>query len=355
MRKFYEKYQGYLPAAFFVGGFLFDLLTTDRIDQTLSLVQQAVYLFLLMLFIYWEIITPNVFKKEKGFLAKLWKWHVELLHFLFGSLLSLYTIFYFKSASLVTSFAFMVFLAVILVINEFPQFQKRGVVIRSALLSLCLSSYMIYLVPVMTGSIGMLSFFLAMSVSMAVYYLLCTRVYRKNQDLPWVQKNMMAPGLIVQLALILLYTIKALPPVPISLKYIGVYHDIQKNGDQFVLNYERDWWRFWQAGAQTYIKREGDKVYCFVSIFSPTQFSDQMHLIWYKKNTKGWNRVDSVALEIRGGRDQGYRGYAYKSNFEAGQWQVRVQTSDQREVGRISFDIVDALGTESRVWRQDLY
>ena len=66
MREFYEKYQGYFPAAFFIGGFIFDLLTTDRIDQGFSLIQQAVYLAFLMLFVYWEVVTPASFQAEKG-------------------------------------------------------------------------------------------------------------------------------------------------------------------------------------------------------------------------------------------------------------------------------------------------
>jgi hypothetical protein len=355
MREFYQKYQGYFPASFFVGGFLFDLLTTDRIDQSFSLIQQALYLFFIFLFFYWEVLTPQSFKKEGSFLYKVWGWHVEALHFLFGCLLSLYTIFYFKSASLMTSFIFMIFLAVILVINELPQFQKRGIMMRSSLLALCLSSYLIYLVPVITGSLGLYPFILAMVLSMSLFYWICVRIQRLTEDTKWVAKNMMLPGLIIQLSFVGLYFFKVLPPVPISLKYIGIYHDIQKQDQSFVLSYERDWWRFWQSGAQTYLKREGDKLYCFVSIFSPTQFSDQMQIVWYYKGRKGWGRRDAIPLQIRGGRDQGYRGYAVKSNFEEGAWQVRVITSDKREVGRIYFDVTQASPLEPRQWRQDLY
>ncbi len=355
MRQLYQKYQGYLPAAFFIGGFLFDIFTTDRIDQAFSLIQQLVYLILLLVFIYWEVLTPKVFLKEGGFLKKVWAWHVEVLHFLFGSLLSLYTIFYFKSTSLVTSFAFMGFLAAILVINELPQFQKRGIMIRAALLALCLSSYFIYLVPVLTGNIGLLSFMVAMAISMSVYYLLCTRIHRRKEDLKWVQRNLLAPGLIVQLVFVTLYVLKLLPPVPVSLKFIGVYHDIKKPENQYVLSYERDWWRFWESGAQTFVRREGDAVYCFVSIFSPTQFSDQIRLVFYKNTTQGWQRRDAIPLQIHGGNDRGYRGYAYKSNYENGDWQVRVLTSDDREVGRISFEVVPADPSTERVWRQELY
>ena len=355
MRRLYAKYQGYLPAAFFIGGFIFDLLTTDRIDQFYSLVQQFLYLFFIMIFFYWEILTPKVFLKEKGFLASFWKFHVEALHFFFGSLLSLYTIFYFKSASLVTSFFFMSFLAGLLIINELPQFQKKGTAVRASLFTLCMSSYLIYLVPVTTGQIGWFPFLTAIGLSTSIFILFTRRISDKHEDRAWVNKNIFLPGIFIQLVFVILYFFKVLPPVPVSIKYVGIYHKIEKPEDKFVLSYERDWWRFWEAGAQTFLRREGDAVYCFVSIFSPTQFSDQVRLVWYYRGSNGWDRRDAIALPIRGGRSEGYRGYAYKSNFENGSWQVRVVTSDDREVGRISFDVEDANPNGIRQWSHDYY
>lgn len=355
MRQLYDKYQGYFPAAFFIGGFIFDLLTTDRIDQNFSLIQQFVYLVLILQFLYWEVVTPRIFLREGTFLAKMWTWHVEVLHFLFGSLLSLYTIFYFKSSSLITSFAFMIFLSALLIINELPRFQKKGISMRAALVALCLSSYFIYLVPVITGEIGVIAFILSMTFSVCLFLWFCVRINKSLKDSSWVNKRVLLPGLIVQIVFVLLYVTRLLPPVPVSLKYIGIYHNIQKQDGDFYLNYERDWWRVWQSGAQTFIKRDGDQVYCFVSIFSPGNFKDKMRLSWYKKTKKGWQLHDNIGLPIVGGRDQGFRGFAYKSNFDLGKWQVRVLTSDEREVGRISFNVVDPDYGSSRSWRRDLF
>lgn len=355
MKELYGKYHGYFPAAFFIGGFLFDLLTTDRIDQSFSLIQQVVYLFLLTIFVYWEVVPPKAFIKESGILSKIWSYHVEALHFLFGSLLSLYTIFYFKSSSLMTSFLFMLFLAGILIINELPRFQKLGIAIRFAMLALCLASYFIYLVPVVSGSIGMFAFILSIILSLAIYAFLVAKVDKKIEDKKFVRNRVILPGLIINISFILLYFFKILPPVPISLKYIGIYHSIEKQNGDFYLNYERDWWRFWQSGAQTYVRREGDKVYCFVSIFSPTQFAEKLNLVWFKKTIGGWSVHDTIPIPILGGRDQGYRGYTYKGNFETGDWQIRVVTSDDREVGRIYFSVEDGDPSEQREWRRDIY
>lgn len=354
MREFYQKYQAYLPAGFFVGGFLFDVVTTDRIDQMFSLGLQGVYLFLLVLFVYWEVSPPSVFQNKERWVSKLWRWHVEVMHFLFGSLLSLYTIFYFKSASLMTSFVFMSFLVVVLVVNELPQLQKRGLVVRSTLLALCLASYLIYLVPVILGSLAVKTFMLSMCLSISFFVWIGMRLQRVSGDPKKVQEQFLVPGIIIQLIFILLYSFKALPPVPISLKHIGIYHSVEKQQKTYVLKYDRSWWRFWQSGAQTFLKREGDAVYCFVSVFSPSAFSDQLQMVWLKDSKGEWIERDSVPLTIHGGRDAGYRGYAMKSNFEAGRWQVQVKTSDDREVGRIYFDVIPSTESTTRDWRMDL-
>ncbi|MCB0378983.1 MAG: DUF2914 domain-containing protein, partial [Bdellovibrionales bacterium] len=293
--------------------------------------------------------------KPGGFWARLWKYHVELLHFLFGSLLSLYTIFYFKSSSLMSSFIFMFLLASLLVINEWPRFQKLGHSIRFAILALCITSYLIYLAPVATGSIGVGIFLLALAVSIAIYLLLFQAILRVHPNPEGIFVKILLPGLLVNLVLAGLYFTKILPPVPLSLKHIGIYHNITKQNGHFVLSYERDWWRFWQSGAQTFIRREGDQIHCFVSIFSPTAFREQVKLIWLRKGNEGWQKWDSISLPIVGGRDEGYRGYAQKSNFETGSWQVRVVTSDDRELGRIYFDVVDAESSRQRKWRQDTF
>jgi hypothetical protein len=355
MLSLYKKYQKYLPALFFVAGFVFDMLTAKRIDQLFSLIQQATYLFLIMILFYWEVCPPARFTDPESRWSQFWRFHVEIMHFLFGSLLSLYTIFYFKSASLMTSFYFMGVLAGLLILNEWTFFKKSGLKVRSALLALCLSSYFIYLVPVVTGAIGWGAFTLAMVLSISLFLLVTTYIQKQKQDESWIQRHILIPGLLVQTIFVALYIFKLLPPVPVSLKYIGIYHQVERSGDSFVLSYERDWWRLWQSGAQTFLRREGDQVHCFVSVFSPTKFQDQAQVRWLLRTSQGWQIQDTIPLKIRGGRAQGFRGYAYKSNFQEGDWQVRVLTSDEREVGRIYFKVVAADENQPRIWRHDTY
>jgi hypothetical protein len=73
-------------------------------------------------------------------------------------------------------------------------------------------------------------------------------------------------------------------------------------------------------------------------VFSPARFSDQVLLRWYRKGS-GWALQDSIPIRIVGGREAGFRGYGFKSNFQPGEWKVQVETADGREIGRVYFDL----------------
>jgi len=80
----------------------------------------------------------------------------------------------------------------------------------------------------------------------------------------------------------------------------------------------------------------------FFRIFSPTRFSDQVLMRWYHKEAHGWALQDSIPINIVGGRDEGFRGYGFKTRFQPGEWKVQVETTDEREIGRIYFEVEPA-------------
>ena len=105
--EYYQKNEVVISISVFVAGFLFDLLTLGRIDDLLNLIQQAVYLSILgtLLLCEIKIRIGTLTLSERG--QKFWQYHDLVVHFLFGSLLSVYTIFYYTSASAITSFFFI--------------------------------------------------------------------------------------------------------------------------------------------------------------------------------------------------------------------------------------------------------
>lgn len=343
-----QKYEAYLPAAFFVGGFLFDLITLSRIDDEWAILQQGLFLLAIAFFLWIELSYCENGKAREGWhpwLKKVWQFYPEAIHFLFGSLLSAYAIYYFLSASIWTSGAFLLLITSLLVINEFPSFQKRGISIRFTLFSLCLFSYSAYVLPILFGSIGTLVFLLSIATTAALSYGLLH--ISPVESRPFFLRHAGIPAAVLLSLITSLYFVKMIPPVPISLKHLGVYHSVAVAEGKYELSYLPSFWSFITGGNTTFKALPGDRVYVFASVFSPAKFTDSLSLIWQHKEASGdWKSWDKIPLRITGGRAEGFRGYAFKSNYVPGEWRLLVQTSDGREIGRLHFDIEESLDSE---------
>jgi len=128
--------------------------------------------------------------------------------------------------------------------------------------------------------------------------------------------------------------------VPLSVQNMGVYHNIEKRNGSYILSYEKPWWKFWQNGDQNFLAEKGDAIFFFAEIFSPARFDDSVVLHWIFESPKeGWKTTDRIPMRISGGREGGYRGFSMKENYTAGYWQIRVETTDGREIGRLYFSV----------------
>lgn len=322
-----RKIQKWAATIAFVAGFLFDTMRLGRIDSRFTLVQHACYLALSLALLASLIRSPGEGEGSR-------RYREPAFHFLVGSLLNAYTIFYFKSASLFSSFAFLALLCVLLFAN---QFRKRfpSPWLKVALLSLCLSSYFVVIVPIAYGSIGSFPFLLAMLASVAagtVFWLTSGRNTRQ----------VLVPFVSIVAAFSLLYFARVLPPVPLSISHMGIYHRLKKKDGAYVLSTTRQ--RDGIAQRYPVFKaREGDVLHFFVRVFSPTSFRDEIRIRWLYREAGGhaseWKSMDTIPIEIVGGREEGYRGYSTKSHYKEGLWSVQVETADRRELGRLYFKV----------------
>ena len=345
LKLYYERNERSVTVLSFVAGFVFDIVTLGRIDSWLSIGQQILYLAVIMTVLMQMFLEQSgqQLELDRMFVLKRWyyQYRAAIVHFLFGSLLNLYTIFFFKSSSLLVSFSFLVFLVILLVANESKRFKSLGLPFKFGMLSLCVLSFFAYVVPILVGSIGLLVFLSSMPVGCLPLIGLGWWVRaRAPQLFPLARKQIHLPLSLVLLGFFVLYYLRVIPPVPLSIPFIGVYHSVERTEQGYRLSHERPQWRFWHNGDQDFVARPGDKVYVFFRIFSPTRFSDQVLMRWYwKEDARGWTLQDSIPIKIVGGREQGFRGYGFKSNYQAGAWKVQIETTDAREIGRVYFDL----------------
>ncbi len=383
-------WQKLFPILFFVGGVIFDMITLDRIDSAFAIFSQLTYLSLatvLMLSFFWHrdpeepsprpqqpgespleasqsvtslsLASPVQFKDYisiSAFKQRVSAIRPLALHFCFGSLLSAYTIFYFKSASLVVSFFFLLSMVVLLLANEVSHFRKLGVDIKFGLLSLCWLSYSAYMIPILVGSIGAWVFAVSLAVGVVPMGLIALILKLKAQPAGLIRKQVLIPAGVVMGLFLFLYVMRWIPPVPLSIQYMGVFHHISKEGDEYHLSHERPWWRFWHRGDQWFVAQSGDQIHVFFRLFSPTGFKDQVQMHWeFRDPQAGWQTTDRIPISVMGGREEGFRGFGRKSNYQAGRWRVRLLSADQREIGRIGFRVTQTEAETQRQWRTEVH
>jgi hypothetical protein len=359
LRLYYARNERKVALWSFIGGFLLDVVMLDRVDSWVTIAQQIVYLAIVTAALVQMFFEEGSPQRDLGALRG-WKrayfqYRNAIVHFLLGSLLSLYTLFFFKSSSLFVSFGFMLVLVALLIVNESERFKNLGLPFKFVLLSLCGLSFTAAVVPVFVGSIGVLVFLLSMVVGCIPMALLYRRILihapgRASQ----ARRQMIVPFAAVLAVLLGLYVVRIIPPVPLSIPFIGVYHNVERQGDRFVLSHERPFWRIWDNGDQQFRAQPGDRVFVFFRIFSPTRFADQVLMRWYWKDRSGeWQLQDTIPINITGGRAQGFRGYGMKSNYQPGAWKLQVETTDEREIGRVYFEVIPA-PSQVREFRQAL-
>lgn len=91
-------------------------------------------------------------------------------------------------------------------------------------------------------------------------------------------------------------------------------------------------------------------VYAYTAINAPRGLEERIFHVWEFNG----NEVDRIALDIHGGRKEGYRAWTRKQNFPAdpsGRWKVRVETEDGQIIGALRFTIT-ADGTPDQAKNQ---
>ncbi len=338
---------------FFVAGFLFDALTITRIDSTVDLVLQSLYLLVITFLIIRQAYLEAGRWQPRGWVARLWSYESEALHFFYGGLLSAYVVLYIKSTSFSRSIIFFVLVVILMIANEMPQVRRLKSLLRLGLFSFCLISYLNYLFPVLIRRMGDWVFILAWAASAALVGLLLKKLAGSLHLEPkeaWVRLGW-SPALVLILVAGL-YFMKLIPPVPLSMQYAGIFRHVEAQAGQYRLTYRKPpWTRFWQKSEHLFLAREGEQIFFFTRIFGPTRFEHQVFLRWDSKDphTDRWITSDRIPLPIKGGRDEGYRGYAYKKNYQPGKWRVKVETEDGRVLGEVVFCIEKDTSSEERI------
>lgn len=326
----------------FIGGFVFDTLTMTRIDTVLD---NAFFVFYLVVSAIGIILVHGVETRRwrSRFLVHRKAWLPVLIQFPIGGLFSGFIIFYTKSANIFTSWLFLSLLVMLFVGNEFLHRRYERLVFQVAMYYVALTSYLTLTLPMLVGSIGTGVFVMSAVASLFLISLLLQGVMRFFPDV-YVRS---ARGLFMTIGAIfvvwnVLYFTNIMPPVPLALKSIGVYHSVAKQNGTYNVSFEPPaWYAWWQQTSSDFHRASGEAAHCFSAVFAPTSVSTNIFHIWQRKNDAGvWVREGRIPFPIQGGRNDGYRGYTIMRDLQEGEWRCVVETERGQELGEFSFTVI---------------
>ena len=332
--------------AFFVAGIIFDIFTLSSIDDPFAIIQQVIYLVIIGTFIFLEFSLTKTDLKENSMWKSTWDYHPLIVHFLLGSLLSAYSLFFIKSASLFSSVFFILMMISLLVFNEMKRLQNSTWNFKWSLFLLCVFCFFSMTTPLWMGFVGWTPFLFSIACTIGVLAAYNHFLKIKIPNVLNLKRRLIIPGVLTITLLFSFYLLGWIPPVPLAATHIGIYHHIEKKGDQYFLAHERPAWKIWHSGDQDFLAKPGDKIYFFAKLYSPSGFKDSVFLHWHFYDSKlGWSSTDRIPMAINGGREEGYRGYSVKQNYQEGEWKISVETTDGREIGRIYLTVRNSSAT----------
>jgi hypothetical protein len=348
----------FLPAFFFFAGVTFDTITLTRIDRLLDNLIILLYLTLLGGLI---VLTGRMGLKEasakvagsegmgspvlSNLVVRTRSYYPMAIQFLLGGLFSAYTIFYSKSASLTTTAVFFAVLVAFLVANEFLRSRLSQLPLLVSLYALVCFSFFTFFFPVVTGVMNTGIFLLGSILSIVVVVALVRGIYKGLATSPsWAPALTTLPAVAVVVVLVGFYFLNWIPPVPLSLKFGGVYHKVEKIEGRYHLTFEQDWYQFWKRSDNP-LPAES-RAYCFTAVFAPVRLNTTIYHHWqYRpfgaRAAREYSTTDRVGIAISGGRETGYRSYTVKQRLAPGDWRVNVETEKGRVIGRVAFQVLE--------------
>lgn len=344
IKQFLKRYERYLSAGALLVGFLWDTITLTRIDYLFEVVVLGTHLGLVTLW----IIVINLYDAKVltvtpfGFIRRI---APILMQVSFGALLSGLTVFYLKSSSFTITFLFVLILVGLLIGNEFFRTRYQRLVFQSALLFVVATTLFTLYLPVQVQAVGAWVFLLASVLALLYVFLVLwiLNFFMRER----IQKRRGAIVGILSVFFIgmqILYFTNIVPPVPLALKDRGIYHDVDRVGDQYRVTKENQSFINTITPGQTLHIFPGQSIAAYASVFAPNKLTTNLVHEWqYKDEGGSWVTASTISYKIDGGRDKGFRGYTQKSALFEGEWRVNVTTERGQVLGRIPFTLKNAV------------
>ncbi len=341
---FYERYESKLSSFSLLAGFLFDIFVLNRIDQPAENFWIICHILIAVFGIFLLNRKGGSALSFESSLFNYYHWLLLTVQFAFGGILSTFLVFYFRSGTVSESWPFLFILSLAFVFNEIFKKNYSQLTFQVGYLFLSVFAFAIYIVPIFFERMGPDVFIFSGLLSLffiLLFILFLSFVSREDISINWQKINYSVFGIYALVNLF--YFANIIPPIPLSLKDVGVYHNIKKGTDgSYNVSYLEGEGRAFLSRRNIFFYNEGTPVYVYSAIFSPTKLNTIIIHEWqnYNKEDGFWFTINEISLPIYGGREYGYRTYSLSERTFPGIWRVNVKTLDGKVIGRFNFEIV---------------
>jgi len=347
----WHRYERPLMITGLVTGFIFDLIIADRPDSPTNNLYLLSYLAIAGgLIIILNLRTTRREETHPGYQPLIL---IFILQFCFGGLASNMLVLYGRSGTFAGSTLFFIILFGMLIGNEFLKTRYAQLRFNIVIYYMLLLTYLVIAAPTFIfHSVGTWVFLATGVMSLVIIAMFLAVVYwlvlRGRERAHQLYEVSFLVGCVF-LLFTALYFLRIIPPVPLSLKDIGVYHSLTRlptpvDGNIYKGVYEEpSWFVFWRDTSSTYTVASPSPATCYSSVFAPTGLNAPIFHRWekYDEVDKKWKQVFRTSFAISGGREGGYRGFT-NSVVGAGKWRCNVETSNGALIGRVTFTVKES-------------
>ncbi len=343
---FYKRHERKIIPGMLVLGFVVDVVTFRSINIELAFILLGVHLLVVAgavgfitiydakdikfrLFGYFRLIAPL------------------LMQFSFGALLSAAFIFYSFGGALSVSWPLILLIFFLMVSNEIFKRSYLYFGVQSSVLFFVMFVFFSLVLPYVFHSLSVLWFVLAGIVSVVIIGVYIYVLSSFSPSLRNRRDKYMWFIAIIFFVMHGLYFLNIIPPVPLSLRDVGVYHDVTRDGNDYKVLEEKETLLDKFLPGKTIHVVSSESLYIFTSIFAPAELNTNIVHDWQWYDDKGkWISMSSPGYRISGGRSDGYRGFTVKGNLQNGRWRVFVKTERGQVLGKVGFrvEFVEEMG-----------
>ena len=343
LQKLQKKYERFLLPAFLIGGVVMDAITFKAIQLSTAFIILGVYIFLAgltMAFI--NYYDDSGLEHRTIYWSYIRLYSPLLIQFTFGALLSASLIFYWFSGAFSASWPFVLIIAGLMVSNDIFRKYYLKPVVQVGVYFFILFSISVLFLSFLLNTVSAWPFVLGGFVSLL---LISLYIYLLSKLVPSVKRNKFYFVLVIAVifsGMYFLYFANIIPPIPLALREAGVYHNIDREGGDYMLTGEKENFLDKIIPGQTITIAQGEKVYIYSAIFAPSDLKTKIYHHWqyYSEKEGRWLDKERLGFAIIGGRGDGFRGYSFKTNPAPGKWRVLVETERGQVVGRVKIKVV---------------